>query len=246
MKTAEEMAASVLRKRDEHLKKVQSRRRLWFRCGVLAACVAVIAGTGAVAWSKAEKDLPVVSGVESVSPEISARSEAESAPEKETPRDETRAELLYEKISFLGHKSQFPDSSEFRFRSEDLAVDASAKDYGKSIQSWDGNRFSPTLSAMMKLHAEEPGFLYHTLVVPGKPAKSMPIPSVWRTVDLPNGETGYYFLFTAEELKALADKGFYLSFVGSGEGDPPGADWFTTAGGTEGFCEYYGDFVVGK
>ena len=245
MKTAEEMAASVLRRRDEHLAKVQNKRRLWLRCGVLAACVAAVAGAGAVAWNKTQRDVPAVSEVEPFVSEVSAQSKEESTSEKETPWDETRAELLYEEITFLGRKDEFVACSTFLFQNTNYSVDASVKDYQKPITLWDENYFSPMLSVAMKLNDGEPDFLYHTLVVPGASVEDA-IPSVWRTVEMPNGETGYYFLFTAAELRALADKGFYLFYVGSGEGEQPGADWYKTAEGMERVCEYYGDFIVGK
>ncbi len=250
MKTAEEMAASVLRRRDEHLAKVRCKRRLWLRCGVLAACVAAVAGAGAVAWNKTQRDVPAVSEVEPFVSDVSAQSKEESTPEKETSWDETRAELLYEELRFLekvpigGKPGPWPGLP--------ASMD-SGEIYRKWIEEhpdpysrWDQLTLGATrLEIIRMLHDGEPDFLYHTLVVPGASVEDA-IPSVWRTVEMPNGETGYYFLFTAAELRALADKGFYLFYVGSGEGELPGADWYKTAEGMERVCEYYGDFIVGK
>ena len=53
----------------------------------------------------------------------------------------------------------------------------------------------------------------------------------------------YYYLLTAEEIWALADKGVYLCYVGTGVGDIKDANWDTEEG-KEVYCQLYGDQVI--
>ena len=53
----------------------------------------------------------------------------------------------------------------------------------------------------------------------------------------------YYYLLTAEEIWALADKGVYLHYVGTGVGDIKDANWDTEEG-KDVYCQLYGDQVI--
>ncbi|MGN0374371.1 MAG: hypothetical protein ACI4EN_02640 [Butyrivibrio sp.] len=53
----------------------------------------------------------------------------------------------------------------------------------------------------------------------------------------------YYYLLTAEEIWALADKEVYLCYVGTGVGDIKDANWDTEEG-KEVYCQLYGDQVI--
>lgn len=51
---------------------------------------------------------------------------------------------------------------------------------------------------------------------------------------------GFYYVFTAEQIRELAEAGFDCCYVGSGEGDMPEINW-EDAAYIEAFCERYGD-----
>lgn len=58
-----------------------------------------------------------------------------------------------------------------------------------------------------------------------------------------NVGTYFYYIFTAEQIKELAEAGFGCSYVGSGGGELPDIDWKNKEY-VEAFCEKYGDSIT--
>ena len=66
--------------------------------------------------------------------------------------------------------------------------------------------------------------------------------NMWEEIN-DQGYIGYYYLLTADEIKALADKGIFCYYVGSGKGDESNISIDTLEGIYE-YCELYGDQYI--
>ena len=108
----------------------------------------------------------------------------------------------------------------------------------------------------MELYKDEPDRIYHTFfcTLPNTFFAEGEIESIneeygldmdinkWEEVSN-EWRIGYYYLLTADEIKALADKGIKCYYVGSGEGDKNDVSIDTLEGIYE-YCELYGDQYI--
>lgn len=118
-----------------------------------------------------------------------------------------------------------------------------------------------TLALKMELNKDNPDMLYHIVVFNWKQDEI----NTRDIVDQINAEKGmnlnmddwfqfcddegfwhdikYYYIFTVEEVNALAEAGLTCYYVGSGEGSEEEANWDTPEG-LDIYCELYGDDYV--
>ena len=153
---------------------------------------------------------------------------------------EDRSALLYEEV-YVPHIAKIAQKLPFERKPEGYSVD-----------------IQPALACMIEAHKEETEYLYHTIVHSGNLANWQEVlfninndeengvylnMDYWIPKECEDGLDKYYYIFTAAEIKILAENGITCAYVGSGKGDIEKVNLETAEGVLE-YCELYSDGYV--
>ena len=155
---------------------------------------------------------------------------------------EDRRELLYEDVH-VPHMAKIPQK---------VPYECCPEGYNPRIQA--------ALACVMEAHKDEPEYLYHAIVHSGNLADWHEVMfyinndatnevyfnmDYWIRKECEDGLDKYYYIFTAAEIKILAENDITCAYVGSGKGDVEKANLETAEGILE-YCELYSDGYYAK
>ncbi len=153
---------------------------------------------------------------------------------------EDRRDMLYEEVS-VPHMAEQAPAVPFDYQPEGYNV------YVK-----------PALACEIEAHKDDETFKFHTIIYSGNLAdwdavvfdiNNNPDNDIyldmdyWIPKECEDGQDRYYYVFTADEIKALSEHEIHCAYVGLGTCDMEKANWDTEEGILE-YCELYGDGYV--
>lgn len=262
MRSCEELTAEVFRRIEAQTAERKRKRRTIVKCTSAACCFFLVALIGVGVWQTASQGaLPDVPQAQP--PVVSGQpSEESEQPSSEPAEDHVeRNALLYDSV-FSGHNGALEETVQDMHRPEGynsrigtilalkLSLHTEEPDYLYHVvlESYpDYEQWNPE-AILSRVSPQTKETLAHWVILRDDLVEAVMEctgQSEQEAIDTLkrlglHTPTIFYYVFTAEEIKELAEAGFICYYVASGEGTVTDMDW-ENAEDVEAFCELHGD-----